>query len=221
MTTMTPNAQDIARFLQEQPSFFEEHAEIFASLHVPNPHGGRAISLAERQIQTLRERVHGLEWKLNELAHNASTNEKISQQVARWTQTLLGTVQAADLPTAISGGLAAEFGLEHAALRLWNLPGLPADSDALSESADARAFADSLQTPYCGHETGFEAVRWLGGTPKSLALVALRLQPQAPSIGLLILGSEDATRFSPEKGTAFLDAIGRLASAALQRLAAA
>ncbi len=221
MTTIDPSAQDIAHFLQEHPSFFDEHAAVFATLHVPNPHGGRAISLAERQILTLRERNRSLEWRLNELVRNAGENATISQQVTAWSERLLRETDPGRIPGEIALGLAEQFKLDHAGLRLWNLPGVAGDGEhgyGAAVSDDVRTFADSLKTPYCGNDTGFEAVRWLDGTPKSLALVALRPQLDAPSIGLLILGSDDASRFTPEMGTAFLETIGRLASAVLQRL---
>ncbi|OZI72118.1 DUF484 family protein [Bordetella genomosp. 12] len=222
MTTNDPSAQDIAHYLQEHPAFFDEHAAVFATLHIPNPHGGRAISLAERQILTLRERNRSLEWRLNELVRNAGDNETISQQVTAWSERLLRETDAARIPAEITLGLAQQFNLDHAGLRLWNLTGLQSDGEhgyGAAVSDDVRTFADSLKAPYCGNDTGFEAVRWLDGTPKSLALVALRLQADAPSVGLLILGSDDAARFTPDMGTAFLDTIGRLASAALHRLA--
>jgi len=50
-------AQTVARFLQEHPEFFAQHAELFSTIEVPHPHQPRAISLGERQILTLRERL--------------------------------------------------------------------------------------------------------------------------------------------------------------------
>ena len=88
-------------------------------------------------------------------------------------------------------------------------------------SEDVRTFAHSLKAPYCGTDTAFEAVKWLDAAPRSLALVALRLETDGPSVGLLVLGSDDPARFSPEMGTDFLDRIALLASAALRRLQAA
>ena len=79
MTDTAFTAQDIAAFLQEHPGFFIEHAEVFATLQVPHPHGSRAISLGERQIMTLRERNRELEWRMNELVRNASASESIAR----------------------------------------------------------------------------------------------------------------------------------------------
>ncbi len=85
-------------------------------------------------------------------------------------------------------------------------------------SQDVRTFTDSLKTPYCGNDTGFEAAGWLDAKPQSLALVPLRLEADGPAVGLLVLGSDDPARFTPEMGTTFLESIAQLASAALHRL---
>lgn len=93
---------------------------------------------------------------------------------------------------------------------------------------------NSLTTPYCGANTGFEAAQWLapaegadatGATspaaPESIALVALRppgADNDANAFGLLVLGSPDTRRFHDGTGTDFLARIGSLASAALTRL---
>ncbi len=220
MTDTVFNAQDIARFLQENPAFFDEHADVFATLQVPHPHGSRAISLGERQIMTLRERNRELEWRLSELVRNANANESIGSHITQWCCRLLAETQARNVPGEIALGLAEQFELNHVALRLWNLEGLPDTGYGAPVSEDVRTFADSLKAPYCGTDTAFEAVKWLDAAPRSLALVALRLETDGPSVGLLVLGSDDPARFSPEMGTDFLDRIALLASAALRRLQA-
>jgi hypothetical protein len=218
MTDTAFTAHDIAAFLQEHPGFFIEHAEVFATLQVPHPHGSRAISLGERQIMTLRERNRELEWRMNELVRNASASESIGAHIAKWCCRLLSESEPQRVPGEIALGLAEQFDLNHVALRLWNLSGQPDNGYGEPVSADLRAFADSLKAPYCGTDTGFEAVAWLDAKPKSLALVPLRLEADGPSVGLLVLGSDDAERFSPDMGTTFLESIGQLASAALHRL---
>ncbi len=218
MTDTAFTAQDIAAFLQEHPGFFDEHADVFATMQVPHPHGSRAISLGERQILTLRERNRELEWRLNELVRNATANESIGTHVAKWCSRLLSENDAQRVPGEIALGLAEQFELNHVALRLWDLSELPPTGYGEPVSQDVRTFTDSLKTPYCGTDTAFEAASWLDGTPKSLGLVPLRLEADGPAVGLLVLGSDDPERFIPEMGTAFLESIGQLASAALHRL---
>ncbi|AYD67172.1 DUF484 family protein [Achromobacter sp. LC458] len=218
MTDTAFTAQDIAAFLQDHPGFFDEHADVFATMQVPHPHGSRAISLGERQILTLRERNRELEWRLNELVRNATANESIGTHVAKWCSRLLSENDAQRVPGEIALGLAEQFDLNHVALRLWDLSELAPTGYGEPVSQDVRTFTDSLKTPYCGTDTDFEAVGWLDSKPKSLALVPLRLEADGPAVGLLVLGSDDPERFTPEMGTAFLESVGQLASAALHRL---
>ena len=218
MTDTAFTAQEIADFLQNNPEFFVQHTDVFATLQVPHPHGTRAISLGERQILTLRERNRELEWRLNELINNADSNETIGDHVSQWCARLLGENDPQHLPGEIALGLAEQFELNHVGMRLWNLPGQAPTGYGEPVSQDIRDFTDSLKAPYCGPDTGFEAVKWLDAKPQSLALIPLRLEADQPSVGLLVLGSDDPARFNPEMGTVFLEAIGRLASATLRRL---
>ncbi|MEO7246397.1 MAG: DUF484 family protein, partial [Rubrivivax sp.] len=48
---------DIAEYLAQTPGFFERHAELLASVQLTSPHGQRAVSLQERQMEMLRERI--------------------------------------------------------------------------------------------------------------------------------------------------------------------
>ncbi|HEY9572740.1 MAG TPA: DUF484 family protein, partial [Pusillimonas sp.] len=81
-----------------------------------------------------------------------------------------------------------------------------------------RAYARELLKPYCGPFHEQEAAGWLGTPPASLAIIALRPVGSSEPIGLLVLGSDDTERFTPDMGTAFLDTINKLASASLSRL---
>jgi len=218
MSSASITAQDVAAFLQENPEFFREHADVFAALEVPHPHQAHAISLGERQIMTLRERTRELEWRLAELVRNATANESISERLNRWCGRMLAEKDPQRVPGAIALGLAEQFDIADIALRVWGLGELPDTGYGEAVSEDVRTFADSLKTPYCGTDTEFEAAGWLGGKPASLAIVALRPAAEASAFGLLVMGSDDPERFSPEMGTAFLETLGNLASSALCRL---
>jgi len=76
-------ADEIARYLQDHPKFFEEYADLLAQLYIPHPHGGRAISITERQILTLREKAKQLESKLGELIRFGEENDVIGEKVHR------------------------------------------------------------------------------------------------------------------------------------------
>jgi uncharacterized protein YigA (DUF484 family) len=218
MTAESLSADDVAQFLKENPAFFQDHAEIFANLRVPHPNETRAISLGERQIMTLRARTKDLEWKLSGLVHNATGNEKISKTLTDWCCRMLMEDDACAIPAHIVRSLSDLFDLPAIALRLWDLPRL-GDSEFTQDVTDSiRAYARTLDKPYCGPLKDHEAATWLGTPPTSLAIIALRPARTQEPLGLLVLGSDDPERFSPDMGTAFLETINDLASASLLRL---
>lgn len=215
------NAQEIALFLKDHPDFFLEHADVFADMRVPQPHGGQAISLADRQLLTVREKAKTMELRLAELIRHAKENEAIQDKLFAWVRTLLTERQDDRLPAVLTTSLADQFAVPMTAIRLWGLaPEHTQAPYAQGVSNDVRVFTNGLMAPFCGDNTGVEAAKWLGGEerPQSLALVPLRIGARPESFGLLVLGSPDPDRFTPAMGTAFLARIGEVASAALSRL---
>ena len=211
-------ADEIARYLQDHPEFFEEYAELLAQLYIPHPHGGRAISITERQILTLREKARQLEGKLGELIRFGEENDAIGEKVHRLAVGLAGAPDFAAVRRALLTHLCEDFAVPHVAFRLWGLPARGEAPEFAEVSEQTRIFAAGMNHPYCGANAGFEAAAWFGeggGELRSLALVALRRE--AETFGLLALGSEDAQRFYPEMGTLYLGHIGEMASAALVR----
>jgi len=212
---------DIADFLANTPDFFERHAELLASVQLSSGHGNRAISLQERQAGLLRDKIKGLESRVVEMIRHGQDNLVIAGRMQSWTRRLLQTVQARDLPDAIVQGIASEFQIPQAALKVWGVDDAYASEHfATGASSDAQTFAASLGTPYCGANAGFEAAGWLPepAQAQSLALIPLRSSLEAPVEGLLVLASPDAQRFHSGMGTEFLERLGELAGAALSRL---
>ena len=78
-----PFAEDVAEYLKSNPGFFEQYADLLAQIYVPHPHGGRAVSLAERQMLTLREKNRATESKLAEIIAFGEENDAISEKVHR------------------------------------------------------------------------------------------------------------------------------------------
>jgi hypothetical protein len=215
---------DIANYLANTPGFFERHAELLSAIQLTSPHGQRAVSLQERQLEMMRERVKGLEMKLVEMIRHGQENVAIADKLHRWTRSILLTADPPALPAVIVDELRHLFLIPQAAIRLWGLgDGHEGQPFAAPVSDDLRSFAASLTTPYCGVNAGFEAAQWLDD-PKavmSLAMIPLRSGGGPDDVfGLLVLGSPDPTRYSAEMGTEFLQRIGEIASAGLARLRA-
>ncbi len=223
MTIQGITENDISNYLLNTPGFFERHAELLASVQLTSPHGQRAVSLQERQMEMLRERIKGLEHKIIEMIRNGQDNVAIADRLHQWTTRLLLTGDAAELPQVLLDDLRQRFQIPQATLRLWGVGEayamLPA---AQPVSDDLKAFATSLSLPYCGANSGFEASAWFdeGAGVMSMAMVPLRREGATEAFGLLVLGSPDPTRYAAQMGTEFLSRIGEVASAGLSRLLA-
>src|SRR3989338_570272 len=87
-------AEDVAQYLQSNPQFFEEHLETLAQITLPHPHGGRTISLSERQLVALREKNRELEKKLHELIEFARENDALQHKVHEFVTALFADTQA-------------------------------------------------------------------------------------------------------------------------------
>ena len=235
------NDREVAEYLLANPDFFAEHAEMLATIRLANPHGKAAVSLQERQMDMLREKNKHLERRLAELLRYGHENDSIAAKFSRWTTRVMSERDPHALPRTIANGLREVFDVPQAALRLWDVAEPYAHADfARQVGEEVRIFANSLATPYCGVNTGFEAAQWLapalsavpdGGAASdeepaaggivSVALLALR-DPEsaddANAFGLLVMGSPDPRRFHDGMATDFLTQIGALASAALSRL---
>lgn len=215
------NSNEIAQFLSNHPHFFEEHAELLANIKLTSPVMGRAISLQERQMEVVREKYKQLELRLADLMRVAMENDAITSKFQSWTRSLLLARNDVELPYILTQGLEDIFALPYATLRLWNVM---ADFShtwfAAETSDDVRLFAKGLSLPFCGKNQDFEATKWFdSGEPiESIAMLPLRLKPDAPTFGLLVLGSPDPARFTRDMATDFLVKIADTSAAALHCL---
>ena len=212
---------DIANYLAHTPGFFERHAELLGSVQLTSPHGQRAVSLQERQMEMLRDKIKGLELKIIEMIRHGQDNVSIADKLHRWTRALMLTAQPGELPDVLLRELLHYFLIPQGGVRVWGGAQLFSTMPfAQTVSDDVKSFAGSLTVPYCGVNSGFEAAQWLEepAGAMSMALIPLRETGGTGAFGMLVLASPDPTRYTADMGTEFLARIGEIASAALSRL---
>lgn len=200
---------EVVRYLQEHPAFFQQHPQLFTELHLPDPHQGNAVSLVERQAVLLRERVRGLEARLAELLRIGRDNDALARHLVAWTKALLAEPERGRLGLAATEGLKQVFGVPLAELRIW---------DAARAHGPLAEWVATLAAPVCGTDLDLRALPDLAdawSNARSAALIPLRRGEDARPFGLIALGSSDPARFDATLGTAVLARIGELASAAL------
>jgi len=200
-------SEDVAQYLQDNPQFFEQHIETLAQITLPHPHGGRMVSLSERQLLALRDKNKELEKKLHELIEFAKMNDALQHKVHEFVVALFAARDLATLREMIPHLLRDIFSVPHTALQLWQVN---------PPSAEVLAFADAQGQPVCLHHAMHDTSGWFGETAAQLHSFAyLPLHAGSETIGLLVLSSEDKQRFYPEMGTVFLERIAEAVSSAL------
>ena len=82
-----------------------------------------------------------------------------------------------------------------------------------------RQYANSLEHPFCGADANPEVLSWFGeAAPQLRSFACMPLRDGGKEcFGLLVLASEDPTRFYPGMGTLYLKRLSELASAALRQ----
>ena len=213
----TIDAKAVADYLRAHPQFFAEYADLVAEIFVAHPHGGHAISIAERQIITLREKNADLEARMRELIRYGAENDTIGEKLHRSTLALFASPDLDTTLAVLYESLKDDFGVPQVAARLW---GKVAEQSYLPElagtSREIRDYADELGSPACGAVAPYESRNWFDvpDACRSFAFLPLRT---SHTFGLLGLASDDPQRFYAGMGTVYLTRLGELVSVATAR----
>jgi len=212
-------SDQVAEFLKQNPGFFENHVEILMNLQIPHPHGGRAVSIGERQLVALREKSKMLEDKLHELIQFGEENDAAGEKVHRLACRLVDARSLDATLDTLYLDLLDHFAVPHVAVRLWNVAEENPDTREFSGVAgEMRQFVEQMTAPYCGHHPVYESQSWFGEAAQHLKSFALvKLVRDGLVFGVVALASEDPKRFYPEMGTLYLTRIGELVSHSLWR----
>jgi len=201
-------SDDVANYLKEHPEFFEQHLDLLTELDLPHPHGGRTVSLSERQLVAQRERIKALEKKLQELLEYAKENDALQLKLHQFNCALFGPHDRSTLQQRVVQNLKEIFAVPHVALHLWRDE--PPTTEVLS-------FTDEHTQPVCTHHAVADTLHWFGeSAPHLRAFAYLPLRANGQTIGLLILSSEDKERFYPGMGTLFLQRIAETLGSAFR-----
>jgi uncharacterized protein YigA (DUF484 family) len=211
--------EQVAEFLRQNPGFFENHVDILMNLQIPHPHGGRAVSIGERQLVAVREKSKLLEDKLHELIQFGDENDALGRKIHDLACRLIGAPSLDATLDTLYLELLDHFDVPHVAIRLWSLAEEnPETREFSAVEAEMRQFVEQMAAPYCGHHAVYESQAWFGeAAPHLKAFALVPLRHDGLTFGVVGLASEDPQRFYPEMGTLYLARIGDLMSHALWR----
>jgi uncharacterized protein len=219
MSMDTLSIEEVATFLRSHPEFFEAHPDVLLNIEVPHPHGGRTVSIPERQLIATREKVRLLESKLAELIKFGQENDVLSDKVHALALKLTAANTRNQIIDTLYLDLLDSFQVPHVVVRLWNVD-IPENSVApefQAVASELRQFTEAMTAPYVGAHPVYETNLWFGEHAphlKSYAMVSLK---HGDVFGVLLLASENAERFYTGMGTVFLSRIGDIFAVNLAR----
>lgn len=200
---------DVAKYLAAHPDFFDQHPELLEHLNVPHVAGSAAISLVERQVKLLREKQAASRERLAELVRVARSNESLAERIHALCLRLLASRSLGDIEAQIAVSMRQDFDVTPARLFLVS----PDTAIVLREATGLLTAGE----PRCGHFGDAQRTLFFGDAGAQLRSMALVPIGAGASLGVLVLGSQDAERFPPGVSTDFLARIGELITAAVRR----
>ena len=206
--------------LKEHGDILEKHPELLVELEVPHQAGG-AISLIERQVAILRERLKTSDGHLRELMDIARINERLANSRHRIAINLLGAHDLVDVISVVLDELKNELKAELADIKLFSdnaeLAEKHPDLFVATDAQELSQFSTMLKqkNPVCGRSSAEQNNFLFGDKAEEIASAAIIPLVAGADLGLLGLGSSEADRFQASMGTEFLTQMGELVSAAL------
>ena len=212
------SSEQIAEFFRANPDFFESNVDVLLAINVTHPHGGRTVSIPERQLIATREKVKLLETKLSELITFGQENDTVSEKIHALTLALVGCTSFEQLIDTLYLDLLDNFQIPHVAVRFWDVA-LPEKSTPEFQpvAAELVQFVEAMTGPYCGSHPVYETHLWFGEHAPHLKSYALIPLKKDATFGLLLMASENAERFYADMGTIFLTRIGDVFAHCLAR----
>lgn len=210
----------VREYLKDNADFLQRHPDMLDYLHIEHATGS-AVSLVEKQVSVLRERNIDMRHRLQSLTANARDNDKLFEQTRELVLELLDAGSVDALYERFNTAMKDVFGVDYASMILFHQT--PGSTVCRVESEDeVQAQIGALfhgNKAVCG-TLRKEELQFLFpkcGESGSAALVPVASDEQ---LGLIAIGSADASRYHSSVGTLFLNHIADVMARLLPRLQA-
>jgi len=124
---------------------------LLASLQLASPHGMRAVSLQERQMECCASASRTLERKIMEMIRYGQDNMAISDRLHRWTRTVMLTHDLERLEPVLVRDLQHQFQIRRPPAHLGASARARAPAVRREVSDDVKIFATAWSRPTAGH----------------------------------------------------------------------
>ena len=230
--TAPASRQQVIDYLRRHRDFFLEQDDLLMELSLPHP-SGKAVSLLERQVTLLRDRSRDAQHKLSSLLINARNNDQLFAITGDLVLALLQAEDAAAVVATTKGLLGDQPNIDACEIILADTLAVEAAPDTantspasgttppplrlMSEAEMKKEYAEvfRLNRAHCGPLDAERLARLFPTAPDIRSTALCPITGEAPA--LIALGSIEADYFNIHLDTLFLDFIGRLIGAVLER----
>lgn len=204
--------EQVENYLDRHRDFFKNRETLLARMELNYQHGP-AISLAERQIRTLREQNSSIIRQIEELVTNAKRHDQMMTHIHHFLLEMVQLQELGQMIGWIKNGFVEKFGADCVDVTLDSGASATPDLPLLRTlGIGDRAVCVDLE-----HIDYLNAMLGLSEPMRSYAVLPLSsLQP----FGYILLGSRQSDRYQPDLGTLYLQMLADCCSSVLSPLLA-
>jgi uncharacterized protein YigA (DUF484 family) len=205
----------VADYLRDNPEFFQNNVSLLASLQIPHAISP-AVSLVEYQVKVLRDQNSQLKRKLMDLVQVARDNNRLNERMHQLTLGLIKATSLEALLDTLRENLLGEFKADTVIMRLAGMTEAQTRECGIDyydpDAAELQHFDAFLKTsrPQCGRFKREQLQYLFGDQTQAIESAALIPLGHHCKLGLMAIGSQEASRFHPGMGTLFLTHLGEL-----------
>ena len=216
---LDPN--DVVDYLRTHPEFFLQQDDLLAELSLPHE-SGQAISLLERQVTILRERGIEARQKLNNLLENARNNDQLFDTTRNLVLALLRAKDVTEIANVAIDQLSNHDSIDACEIILVEHPGLNVDQsirvEPLASLKNNYGDVFRLKRTHCGSIDTDQISLLFPNNANNIRSTALcPVISNSEVLALLAMGNQAENYFNVNLDTLFLDFIGHVVGAVLDR----
>ena len=210
--------EQVRKYLEDDMGFFDRHTDLigkFEFSHTP----GRTASIFEKQVSVLREKNVELRHRISTLTNNAKKNDAIFKNSRDLILSLLDAEDLEELNTVFSYAMDNTFNVEYFCIIIFGDEETkkPIRVEKYDVASNKIGAIIKGQKPVCGalRKTELDFL-----FPESTGIGSAAVIPiiNTEVIGVIAMGSSDATHYNSDMGTLFLTYIAEILARSISNL---
>jgi hypothetical protein len=207
----------VLTYLQDNPDFFNRNQTLMTSLRLNDEHRG-TVSLVERQQQSLRQKVHGLEDEITQLMSVANHNEQLFSLYSDLYLRLLDCHSAEELLDCLHQTTTELLSLSAFTLWLVDTDEKAVNHHSISKNDCTGVMQNRLsQDDYYFGRLQTSEQELIFSQTFTGSVVLIKLIHNNNTLGFLAISSKDAHHFEPRMDTLLLNQFKRLVAKLLHQ----